>query len=98
MRDGDAERLSRLDVDEDFKLGGSLYWQVTGFLASQDAAGIDAGKMTNPAVALPRPKARIDRAFSKKAPQIGLRNLPRRPFSGRRDRRHTWPNAICGVR
>ena len=45
MRDGDAERLSRLDVDEDFKLGGSLYWQVTGFLASQDAADIDAGKM-----------------------------------------------------
>jgi hypothetical protein len=26
LRDGDAERLSRLDVDEDFKLGGSLYW------------------------------------------------------------------------
>jgi hypothetical protein len=42
LRDGDAERLGRLDVDEDFKLGGSLYWQVTGFLASQDAASIDA--------------------------------------------------------
>jgi hypothetical protein len=35
LRDGDAERLSRLDVDEDLKLRGSLHRQITGFLASR---------------------------------------------------------------
>src|SRR5262249_28541820 len=45
LRDGDAERLGGLLVDEDLNLRRPLDRQITGFLASQDAAGIDAGKM-----------------------------------------------------
>ena len=45
LRDGHTERLSGPEVDEYLKLRGSLHRQITGFLASQDAAGIDAGEM-----------------------------------------------------
>jgi hypothetical protein len=42
FRDGHAERLGRLEVDDQFELGGLLHRQIGWFLAFEDAPGIDA--------------------------------------------------------
>src|SRR5437763_3306365 len=44
QRDGDAKRLGRLEVDVQFHLRGLLHRQISGFLALENARGIDAGQ------------------------------------------------------
>src|SRR5215470_16871618 len=41
-RHGQAERLGRLDVDNQLELGGLLHRQVGGFLAFKNATGVAA--------------------------------------------------------
>src|SRR5207244_9412076 len=43
-RHGDAERLCRLEIDEQLNFGGLLHRQVCGLLAFEDAPGIQAGQ------------------------------------------------------
>ena len=41
-RDGEAERLGGLQVDDQLDLGGLLDWQVGRLLALENPAGVDA--------------------------------------------------------
>src|SRR5262245_31149942 len=43
VRHGEAERLGRLEVDHKLELGRLHDWQVSGLLAFENAADIDAG-------------------------------------------------------
>src|ERR1700686_2600634 len=42
FRDGEAEGLGGLEVDDQFELGGLLHRQIGSFLAFENTAGIDA--------------------------------------------------------
>ena len=51
FRDGKAERLGGLEVDDQINFGDLLHWQIGRFFALEDAPGIDASLLVEMVVA-----------------------------------------------